>query len=587
MEPKLYFRYSDLFDREPTMDELVDLLRGIPIRHAIYTLSFLNLCLRVAMQDATQSFGKVQEKMLATYLDDECLDLLKQRFPRERCEDRPVFLPECLLNVMRVVIAYGDPEPLPFIEEDERIRYLIGRACLMVNSLLVSGEQAEALRSGTKDDQRIELMTQWLSSFELANPQKADHLIPRLEIMYRTLLRTPEVKARITKRAKGFDFEAEFESSVGITLEHWLFVVFTFYAYFLNVGSALDPDATYMMINPSIFRGESGITQEELERVLAIVSAPPKAIKEKMASVQRTDSRYDFVEFRSTPLIQLEDSKLVPTDLAFVLEKCHTGVQWALHDTLPIKMRQSLFNVWGALFEEYVHWLLIGMKTNLPVVYFPSPKWKESGNESFDGILLKGTVMIPAEYKGGFVARDARYSGDSATFLADLDKKFAVGCKQLAEKIAAAFADEVRNRRELEDLDCSNVRNVIPLLVLQDHILRVPFVNWYLNRRFQESMGQQKIRTGVVVRPLTVLMVHDLESIVHSVESEDFDFVDALQHRTVRDPDVLSNLLEWLSQYPDFGHKPSPRIAQVLERVTRTITSFLFPGAVSSKDANV
>jgi hypothetical protein len=49
MEPKLYFRYSDLFDREPTMDELADLLRGIPIRHAIYTLSALNLCLRVAM----------------------------------------------------------------------------------------------------------------------------------------------------------------------------------------------------------------------------------------------------------------------------------------------------------------------------------------------------------------------------------------------------------------------------------------------------------------------------------------------------------------------------------------------------------
>jgi hypothetical protein len=265
--------------------------------------------------------------MLATHLDDECLDLLKQRFPHERCEDRPVFLPECLLNVMRAVIAHGDPEPFPIIVEDERIRRLVGRACLIVNSLLVSSKQAEALKTGTKDDQRIELMTQWLSSFELANPPRADHLIPRLEIMYRILLRTPEVKARIAMRASGFDFETEFEANVGITLERWLFVVFTFYAYFLNVGSALDPDANYMMINPAIFRGESGITQEELERVLAIVSASSHSIKGKMASVQSTDSRYDFIEFRSTPLIRLEDSKLVPTDLAFVLEKCHTGVQ--------------------------------------------------------------------------------------------------------------------------------------------------------------------------------------------------------------------------------------------------------------------
>ncbi len=566
------------------MDELIDLLRGIPIRHALYTLSSLNLCLRVAMEDATQNFGKVQEKMLVMHLDDECRNLLEQRFPHERCEDRPVFLPECLLNVMRVVIDYGDPKPLPVIEEDQRIMHRIGRACLMVNSLLVSSEQAEGLRTGTNDDRRIELMTQFLSGFELANPPKADHLIPRLEVMYRILLRTPEVKARITKRGNGFDFEAEFEANVGITLEHWLFVVFTFYAYFLNVGSALDPDPSYMMINPSIFRGESGITAQELETVLAILSASPMAIKEKMASVLSTDSRYDFVEYRSTPLIQLEDSKVVPTDLAFILEKCHTGVQWALHDKLPIKTRQSLFNAWGALFEEYVHWLLIDMKTNLPVFYFPSPKWKKSGNESFDGILLKGSVMMPAEYKGGFIARDARYSGDSAIFLADLDKKFAVGCKQLAEKIGAAFADDDQDRRELEDMDCSNVRAIVPVLVLQDHILRVPFVNWYLNRRFQEYMGQQKIRSGVVVRPLTVLMVHDLESIVHSVESEDFDFVYALQNRTVRDPEVLSYLLEWLSQYPNFGHKPSPRIKQVLDQVAETITSFLFPGAVSSQD---
>jgi hypothetical protein len=60
----------------------------------------------------------------------------------------------------------------------------------------------------------------------------------------------------------------------------------------------------------------------------------------------------------------------------------------------------------------------------------------------------------------------------------------------------------------------------------------------------------------------------------------------ALQNRTVRDPAVLSNLFEVLSQYSDFGRKPSPRIAQVLERVMETITSFLFPGAVSPKQTN-
>jgi hypothetical protein len=210
MEPKLYLRFSDLFDREPRTTELIELLDRIPLRHAVYVLTSINQCLRVAMQDPSQDFGKLQEKLLATHMDDECLERLKSRFSHDRCDERPVFLPECILNVMRVVLSHGDPEPLPVVEDDERIRYLIGRACLIVNSQLVSERQAEALKSGSKNDQRIELMTQWLSSFELANPPKATHVMPRLEIMYRILLRTPEVKDSIMRRAGGFDLEAEF-----------------------------------------------------------------------------------------------------------------------------------------------------------------------------------------------------------------------------------------------------------------------------------------------------------------------------------------------------------------------------------------
>ena len=475
MEPKLYLQFEDIFDHKPNMEDLISLLANIPVRHAVYVLTSVNQSLRVVMQDRSQDFGKLQEKLLAGHLDDECLSLLKARFPHARCDDRPIILPESLLNVLRVVISHGDFAPFPETDDDERIRYLIGRACLMVNSLLVDSQQARALKEGTKDDQRIELMTQWLSSFELANSPRADHLIPRLEIMYRILLRDSAARARILQRTSGFDLEAEFSSRLGVTLEHWLFIVFTLYAYFLNVGSALTPDASYMMINPQILKGDSAISQEDLERVLAILSATPQTLKEKMALNSGTDARYDFVEFRSTPLIALEENKLVPIDVTFMLDKCHTGVHWALHDTLPPKLRQALFNCWGALFEEYVHWLLSGMKTNGSVIYFQSPKWKKSGNESFDGILLKGGAMVAAEYKGGFLARNARYSGDSSVLIADLDKKFAVGCRQLADKIAAAFAEEESNRRELADMDTASVRAVLPVLVLQDHICEFHF----------------------------------------------------------------------------------------------------------------
>jgi hypothetical protein len=64
---------------------------------------------------------------------------------------------------------------------------------------------------------------------------------------------------------------------------------------------------------------------------------------------------------------------------------------------------------------------------------------------------------------------------------------------------------------------------------------------------------------------------------VHSVEAEDFDFIYALQHRTVRDPQVLSDLLGVFSGFPNFGRRPSPRIKRVLDQVQDDLTSYFFP----------
>jgi hypothetical protein len=80
-----------------------------------------------------------------------------------------------------------------------------------------------------------------------------------------------------------------------------------------------------------------------------------------------------------------------------------------------------------------------------------------------------------------------------------------------------------------------------------------------------------------VVRPLTVVTIHDLESIIHSAEGGNFDFVYALHNRTIRDQEVGSDLIGALSTYPDFGGKHSPRIKLALDEVAQQFSHFLFP----------
>jgi len=577
------FSYSDVFDRQPTKEELIAFIEKIPLRHAAFVISRINLALRYAMQEKGQ-FGKVQELLIAAHIDDEILGLFKARFPTVKCDERPVFLPQSLLSVLRIVVTHCDPVPPPNAENDESVRYAIGRACLMMNSLLFTSDEGKALKSGTEDDRRTELMTQTIAGFELINSPKADHLMPRLQVMYRMLLRNPSVTSRIALECEGFDFEREFIELVGLPLDRWLFVIFAIYAYFLNGANPLDPHPEYMLISPGTFCGESGITQAELETVLATISIPTAELKSAIENETSTDPRYDFVAFRSRPLLSVEEGKLLPADLAFIVEKCHTGVQWTIHDKLPIKRRQTLFNAWGVLFEEYVHWLLEGMRTELPIKYIRTPKWKNTKVESFDGILLQDQVLMPAEYKGGFLSRGARYSGNSRNLLTELDAKFAPGCDQLAEKIGALFAEDDTVRKELEELPLDHFRSIVPVLVLQDHIFRVPFLNWYLNKKFQERLRYSRLRAGVFVRPLTVINIQDLESIVHSVEGANFNFIYALHHRTIRDERVLSDLIDALRQFPQFGKATSPRIKKALEDAQADWSSYLFPNSKKSPD---
>jgi hypothetical protein len=184
---------------------------------------------------------------------------------------------------------------------------------------------------------------------------------------------------------------------------------------------------------------------------------------------------------------------------------------------------------------------------------------------------------MPAEYKGGFVARDARYSGNSKSFLDELTTKFP-GFNQLADKIGQLFAESESERRELQDLTAdaiNSVRSVVPVLVLQDHIFRVPLLNWYLNRLFQTRLAQYKLRPGVLVRPLSVVCIEELESMVYSAEADDFDFVHALHDRAREDKEMISDLRGYLVTLQNFGFKSSSRIDKELDKMYDELLSYL------------
>jgi len=574
---RAYIAYSEVFDTQPTWQQIIGVVKELQMVDAVLVLSRMNLAVRFALQEHNRpNFGRLQQVLIGNFTDDEIFKRLQERFPHVSTEERPIFVPISILNVLRLVLAHSRPGTEPNLADDPKLQFAIGRSCLMMNDLLLSTEEKREIKEGTKESRRLALLVQILAPFELANPPAAHHLLFRFNVLYRTILNDPAVRARISQECNGFEFEQEFRSLTGIPLERWLSIVFSMYAYFLHGGNVFDPHPDYRQIDPSAFRGDSGIAEAELRTVLATTSAAITDVCAAVTAEAPTDPRFDFVPFRSKPLVSVVENRFVPIDIAFMLEKLHTGVQWAMHDALSRERREQLFQAWGILFEEYVHWLLGGMETKLAITYIPTPQWKEGG-ESFDGVLLRDSVFMPIECKGGFLSRAARYSGAKEEFFGEMEEKFVPGCRQLARKTKALFTADSVERKHLSSVTLDSIRAVVPVLAVQDQILRAPGLNWYLNMKFQGEMRGFQARPDIVVRPLTVVNVNELETMVNSAEAVGFDFIYALHHRTIRDEEVLSNLQEWLMQFPDYGRSQSPRTKRIYDESHDPLFSYLFP----------
>ena len=103
----------------------------------------------------------------------------------------------------------------------------------MMNNLLFTAEEGNALtNAGSDERKRIELMTQTIGAFELINPSRPDHLMPRLQIMYRLLLKDPRSKHVLLKNVTASISSEIFEQLVANVLEQWLFLIFAFYGDF-------------------------------------------------------------------------------------------------------------------------------------------------------------------------------------------------------------------------------------------------------------------------------------------------------------------------------------------------------------------
>jgi hypothetical protein len=122
-------------------------------------------------------------------------------------------------------------------------------------------------------------------------------------------------------------------------------------------------------------------------------------------------------------------------------------------------------SAWGIRFERYVNWWAQGRSFRKAMTFYPFALWdggsllkrkrSKGAEEAFDTAILEGSRFVALEYKGGFLALDAKYSLNMRLLQRDLNKKIVKGCRQLARSIGKLFG--IVPARKLREIPTEHV----------------------------------------------------------------------------------------------------------------------------------
>jgi len=144
------------------------------------------------------------------------------------------------------------------------------------------------------------------------------------------------------------------------------------------------------------------------------------------------------------------------------------------------------------------------------------------------------------------------------------------GAAQLARIIGAIARKEWTGSSG----EFAQAAKIYPVLVVYDERLGVPGSGKFLDDEFKSLLG--KMPSEVVVHPLTIMTIGDLENLESSVT--EFGFRDLLCDYTRDCPDRMRSLHQFMatSSYAT-KLKPTERVAEASEEVMRRMRAGLFP----------
>jgi len=230
--------------------------------------------------------------------------------------------------------------------------------------------------------------------------------------------------------------------------------------------------------------------------------------------------RTGFLSLRERPVLLTSSGQCVVLDPTFFIDYFTVS---PIFKAQSGSRRNSVLKAFGGAFEDYAISILQRIYPENPVLakrlYTGVLHRKVNPAFEVDALVNDATELVVMEMKATFIREEALLAADSEVFLKELRKRYAmtgdpadreVGVAQLAKCIRAIVTDKWAEA----DIDQAQVRRIFPVLVVHDERMGSPGIGFFLNRIFGDLLGD--VGKRIIVAPLTVMTIHDLENIESS-----------------------------------------------------------------------
>lgn len=422
-------------------EHIFSLVEQLPLMSYAIILSQLSTG-SIEEKDLKQVFRQLYYGLARQALEDESMPKIMGRQVYQRIlsnfddvvGNSYLFPQQSILNLWKWLLSYGDEKKLQLRQENDGS---IGALCylsLATNDYLTHHDE----------ESEENLYAELFSNAVFNNKENPFNTLARTMIIY-----TEIAKDKDLYHDKEFlDINKDFYAKNGYTIKEHIGIIFGLIASFLKpkeLGARWLQDSDNLFANMKY--------SEQAKDVVKSLTTDFESIS-KWAK-QELNSPWNFIEFRKTPLLRINESEFLPFSLNLLYEQLFTGLFHQVRHVYSETDRRFL-TFYGKPFERYTQQLAKESitHTKLPYNLLPEFRYRKT-KDSPDIMVSLNNKMLAIEVKSYRLTLPSITEANKEAIKKDMVKMIIKPLKQLHDRI-----------KELKEINHDSVKGIEELYLM-------------------------------------------------------------------------------------------------------------------------